>query len=183
MSKRKVILKPHDPKWIEYFKKEATLIRRILCSELLEIHHVGSTAIHSIVAKPIVDILPIVSSLDAVDQLKKDFEKVDYVWRGEYGIPGRRYLFRLAEDRVHHRIHVHIYQKGHFEIARHLAFMSYLQNNLEAAKEYEKVKLELRDRFFNERNRYQEEKSKFIESILKKAMGQYYIPSGCSLGL
>ncbi|MFX1255487.1 MAG: GrpB family protein [Promethearchaeota archaeon] len=181
MSKRKLILEPHDPKWIEFFKKEATIIRRILGSHLLAIHHIGSTAIPSIIAKPIVDILSIVSSLDAVDQLKEDFKKADYVWKGEYGIPGRRYLFRLAEDRVHHRVHVHIYQRGHFEIARHLAFVSYLQNNTEAAKEYEKVKLELRDKFFNDRERYQEEKSEVIESLLKKAMGQYYIPSGCTL--
>ncbi|MFX1534121.1 MAG: GrpB family protein [Promethearchaeota archaeon] len=183
MNKRKVILEPHNPDWIEYFKKETILIRSILGSLLVEIHHVGSTAIPSIVAKPIVDIMPIVSTIDAVDRLKMDFENVGYIWRGEYGIPGRRYLFRLAEDRINHRVHIHLYQKGHFEIARHLAFVSYLQNNTKVAKEYEKVKLELQDRFFNQGQRYQEGKSEIIESILKKAMGQYYIPPGCNLKL
>jgi GrpB-like predicted nucleotidyltransferase (UPF0157 family) len=57
---------------------------------LQTVHHIGSTAIPGICAKPIVDLLPVVRSLVALDALQAQVQALGYVWRGELGLPGRR---------------------------------------------------------------------------------------------
>ena len=82
----------YDPNWITKFREEANLILTILGDELLEIHHIGSTAIPGIFAKPVIDILPVVRSIENVNGYNPQFVEVGYEPRGEYGLPGRRYF-------------------------------------------------------------------------------------------
>jgi len=175
MAKR-VILTKQDMNWPTSFNEECGKLRRIIGSILREIHHIGSTAIPGIHAKPIIDIMPVVSSLEAVDDLQKHFENAGYVYRGEYGIPGIRYIVALAGDQIHDRIHVHAFQSAHPEIARLLAFRDYLRCNPGTAMAYDYLKLELKKKFEGSTAQYQDGKNDFIESIVKIAMGDDYVP-------
>lgn len=164
-------LSPYMDSWKQDFEEEASKIKKILGTNLLEIHHIGSTSIPGIAAKPIIDILPVVQSLDGIDDLKDQFEEAGYLFRGEFGISGRRYIVALEPDNINHRVHIHVFQKGHSEIDRHLYFRDFLKSNVDVAKEYELLKLDLKAKFQFEKDKYQAGKKDFIERVLKGANG------------
>jgi GrpB-like predicted nucleotidyltransferase (UPF0157 family) len=110
---------------------------------LLETHHVGSTAIPSILAKPIVDLLPVVRSLAEVDARRADVEALGYEWWGERGIAGRRYCI-LADAAQRRVAQLHVFALGSEEIARHLAFRDYLLAHRAEARAYEAEKIRAR---------------------------------------
>ena len=79
----------HDPLWVSIVAKESQ--QAALGDNLIDVHHIGSTAIPGIRAKPVIDLIPVVRSLNQLDQSQRDIEALGYSWRGEYGLPGRRY--------------------------------------------------------------------------------------------
>ncbi len=85
MSQR-VTVTPYDPNWKNIFEKEAKLISDVLKDNLVSIHHIGSTSIKGLAAKPIIDIMPVVKDLKAVDSLARLFEAAGYKYMGEFGI-------------------------------------------------------------------------------------------------
>ena len=123
---------PYDTNWERLFKEESALIGQILGPNLDCIHHIGSTAVFGLCAKPIIDILPVVFDLSAVDGQTGAFWAAGYEAMGEFGIPGRRY-FRKGGDRRTHQLH--IFEKTNVqEIERHLAFCDYLRAHPEKAR-------------------------------------------------
>lgn len=65
MSKVEVI--PHNSQWRDAFEAEAKHIAAALGNNVVAIHHVGSTAIPNIYAKPVVDLLVEVRDITEVD--------------------------------------------------------------------------------------------------------------------
>ena len=98
---RRVELMPPDAEWAAQFQDAASEIKAILGNNCIAVHHIGSTAIPDIYAKPIVDILPVVRRLNGVDALNQQFEALGYVCIGEYGIAGRRIYWRSKLERTH----------------------------------------------------------------------------------
>ena len=162
MDSNTVALVPHDPNWIEIYKKEAERFTRILGDNLISIHQIGSTVIPGLMAKPIIDFMPVVKSLRLVDNQIDDFIREGFEYRGEFGIPLRRYI--QTDD-----IHAHVYQKESPEIERHLKFRDYLINNPKAKKAYEDMKKGLLNQFSNNRKAYTMSKTDFIYDIDAKA--------------
>lgn len=160
---RFVELVPPDPNWSESYLAEAALIQDILCDNLITIHHIGSTAIKNIYAKPVIDILPVVHNLKLVDALNAKFEALGYTCMGEYGIPGRRYYWKANTKR--HTHHVHIFAEGAPEIERHVAFRNFLNANPSFAQGYSRIKQELAKVFFTDIENYISGKSSFIQLI------------------
>ncbi len=83
---------PYDPDWPVAFAVEAESIRGALRDAPVEVHHIGSTAIPGIFAKPIIDILLVVPSLELLDSQVPLIEALGYESLGEFGIAGRRYF-------------------------------------------------------------------------------------------
>lgn len=101
-----VELTKYNPNWPRIFTDAANEIKSILKENCIQIHHIGSTAIPNIYAKPIIDVLPVVKDISNVDSLNHEFEKLSYVCMGEYGIPGRRFYWKSKTKRTHN-IHLH----------------------------------------------------------------------------
>ncbi len=161
----RVLLFDHDPLWSGRFEAEATALRRTLGAVALGIHHVGSTAVQGLVAKPIVDILVVATGLEALDARRAALERSGFRWRGEYGIAGRRYLDRLDPDApLGKAAHVHAFAAGHPDVARHLRFRDALRTSPEMRDAYAALKRSLAACV---RERYQEGKAAFIEAALR----------------
>ena len=126
--------------WDLLFRAEAERLLKIF--PFVMIHHIGSTAVPGIVAKPILDMLGVVQALAEIDQRERDFIELGYEVLGENGIGGRRYFRKanLAGMRTHH---LHVYETGSRHIDRHLAFRDYLLSHPVVALEYSDLKVAL----------------------------------------
>lgn len=111
----------------------AEKLNQILKNEIIDIHHIGSTSVPGLSAKPIIDIMPVVKDINIVDKYNEEMQGIGYEPKGENGISGRRYFEKGGDNRTHH---VHIYQVGSYEIKRHLAFRDYLREHIEVKKVY-----------------------------------------------
>jgi GrpB-like predicted nucleotidyltransferase (UPF0157 family) len=74
---RKVAVVPHDPRWRDEFEAEAKRVAAALGENVVTVHHIGSTAIPNIYAKPVVDLLV----MDGKDGFIKEMERRAARWR------------------------------------------------------------------------------------------------------
>jgi GrpB-like predicted nucleotidyltransferase (UPF0157 family) len=128
----------YSPEWPAEFEREAERLRTVLGDVLVAVHHIGSTSVPGLAAKPIIDLLPLARDIGHVDEKTAAMQGAGYEVWGEYGLPGRRYFTR---DRGDHRTHnIHVYQAGNPDVERHLAFCAYLRSHEEIRREYESLK-------------------------------------------
>jgi GrpB-like predicted nucleotidyltransferase (UPF0157 family) len=73
---RKVEVVPHDPKWRDLFEIESKSVADALGENVVIVHHIGSTAIPNIYAKPIVDLLVEVKDITNVDGQSSANERI-----------------------------------------------------------------------------------------------------------
>ena len=132
----RVRLAPHDPDWARAAIAEGELLRHRVAS-ILRVEHIGSTAITTIAAKPIVDLLPIVADLAALDAQRAAFVAIGYEWHGENGLAGRRYCTKADPLTGARRFQLHCYALGDPGIVRHLAFRDHLRRFPAVARSYE----------------------------------------------
>jgi GrpB-like predicted nucleotidyltransferase (UPF0157 family) len=138
-------LLPHNPHWRSDFEAEAGALRQRFGAALSAIHHIGSTAIPDIVAKPIIDILIETTSLAAIDERNAAMEAAGYQARGAFGIEGRRYFKKVGAPPAGPGFHVHVYEADSPHIVRHLHFRDYLLAKPQVAHAYSALKLSLCD--------------------------------------
>ena len=163
---REIKVVPYDPEWPNLFKIEADRIAAVLDQQVVAIHHIGSTAIPNISAKPIIDMLVVVQDIEKIDDFNEEMTKQGYRPRGERGIPGRRFFIKGDDaNRTHH---IHIFQTGNPEIERHLNFRDYMIAHPEEAQAYGRLKEELTQRFPHDIEGYMAGKDGFIKEIEKK---------------
>lgn len=128
----------YSAQWPAAFEREAACLRQLLGAQLVEVHHVGSTSVPGLAAKPIIDLLPLVHELEVVDAINERFEEAGYKVWGEYGIPSRRFF---TKDREGERTHnLHFFKVGSPDAGRHLVFAAYLREHDDARVEYETLK-------------------------------------------
>lgn len=159
---------PYRPQWPELYRQEAEKIRHILGNQLDSIHHIGSTSVPGLAAKPIIDMLPVVYRIEAVDAFDIEFEALGYEVMGEFGIPGRRYFRKGAETPTYH---IHIFQKSDaHNIGRHLAVRDYLRTHQADAAAYASLKLQLAAQFPWDIEAYCDGKDAFVKELEQKAL-------------
>ena len=164
---RKVEVVPHNPKWHEAYQLESQRIINALDDNVVAVHHIGSTAIAGIYAKPIIDILVEVQDLSKLDG-HSSTQSLGYEAMGEFGIRDRRYFIKYDSDgqRTHH---IHIFKAGSPQVERHLAFRDYMRFHPESAKEYSSLKQHLAAKYPQDIDRYMDGKDEFIKLMDRKA--------------
>lgn len=152
------------------YKEEANVIHKIFGPEIIEIHHIGSTSVYGLKAKPVIDIMPVVRKIHLIDEFNKNMLGIGYEPKGENGLYGRRFFQKGGDNRTHH---VHIYQLGNPGIERHLAFRNYLRENPSATEKYGDLKEELSYIFPYDMDSYIKGKEKLLLEIERKALSWY----------
>jgi len=164
---RTIEVVPYDPAWPDRFQEVADELAALFGDEIVAIHHIGSTAVPSLAAKPIVDLCVEVRDLARVDAFDAEMVRRGYLVRGEAGIAGRRFFVKGTEEVRSH--HVHTYQVGHAEVERHLVFRDYLIAHPAEAALYGRVKEEAARRFPHDIEGYMEAKKDLILDRIQKA--------------
>lgn len=137
MMHKKIEVVSYNPAWPQMFEAEAAYIRQALGTNCAAIHHVGSTAVPGLCAKPKIDIITVVKDMAHSIQ---NLEKIDYEYRGEFNIP-LHLGFRKRPPLTN--VNLHVFEEGNPEIELNLLFRNYLREHPEALAEYAALKLTL----------------------------------------
>lgn len=165
---------PYDPEWPILFKKESESLRHNLPASLItRIEHFGSTAIPGLAAKPIVDVLVEVDSLEETQKQivpLLESEGYEYFWRTDSQPPYAWFIKRNAEGKRTHHIHM---VEADSKLWERLYFRDYLKKFPAEAKRYGELKQSLSEKYPNDRVGYTEGKTEYVLSVTERAR-QYY---------
>jgi len=157
-----IVIVPYDPAWPKVYKREKEILTEALGSLVLSIHHIGSTAVPGLAAKPIVDILAGVPTLLPPSAYEERLRPCGYVFQFHDHEEGRLF-FRKGMPRTHH---LHIMEQDSKGFRHHLFFRDFLRLNPDAANEYAELKRRLAQRFREDRPAYVSGKAEWIRHIL-----------------
>ncbi|MFC0228914.1 GrpB family protein [Serratia aquatilis] len=163
---RTITIEPHNPHWFDAYEKEQVKLKDVLSDEVLSVHHIGSTSVPGLAAKPVIDILLEIKSLERLDNYNTILQQLGYTPRGENGISGRRYFIKGGDSRTHH---IHAFESGSIHITRHLAFRDYLRRHTDIAQQYAAIKFKAAESCDHDSAIYCQLKSEFIHLHEKMA--------------
>lgn len=177
--KEEVAIVPYDHRWPAMFEEERSHLLSCLPQDLVRrIEHFGSTAVPGLAAKPIVDILVEVTSLDETKRRIApvlEAQGYDYFWRPSWGDDSPPfYAWFIKRDKNGSRTHhIHMVER-HFEHWDSLLFRDYLIEHPDVAWEYGELKVRLSEAHRGDRVSYTEAKTDFVRHVTEKAKEYYY---------
>lgn len=155
----------YDLNWAQYYVEISNQIKTIMDEDLSAVHHIGSTAIPGLLAKPIIDILGEAENIKDISRYEQAMKALGFEFKGEFGISQRAYFSRKSGIAAH----VHIFPTDHFQIQKHLLFRDYLLAHPEAVRTYQLKKEQLLADLCQERSFYQNGKNDLIIELTKSA--------------
>lgn len=162
---RKIEVVPYHPIWPDLFEEEAAKIQQTLGENCIIVHHIGSTAVPGLAAKPIIDMIPVVRDIMEVTQALPSMHALGYEAKGEFGILFRRYFQKEDIARTHN---VHIFEQGNPEIERHLKFRDWMRTHEDDRNAYGQLKQDLALKYPHDMMAYALGKEGFIAEIDSK---------------
>lgn len=171
VSRYKVQLLPHDPAWKIEFEQLRAQIFSLWQDNVLDIQHVGSTAVPTICAKPILDVAILLRSVDQMNV--QALEQLGYEYRGPSGDTQDRYVYirwheSSTPDNQIALTHIHCYEPSAQGFRLQVGFRDYLIAHPDAAATYNALKSQLAAQYPDDRFAYSAGKADFIRSILAK---------------
>ena len=163
-----VVLTAYDPEWPKIAADHAERLWT-LGSIIVAVHHIGSTSVPGLSAKPIIDLMPLVTDLAELDRLRSRVEALGYDWHGELGISGRRYC-ALSDGAGLRIAQLHFFTADSPQVERHIAFRDYLRAHRDVALAYETEKRRARDLHPDDSHAYTDEKAGWIRDTEAKAL-------------
>ena len=165
-----IILKEHQLCWKDWYAEEEALLRAKLPAETVRISHIGSTAVETIWAKPIVDILVEMPKGYDLNSLTGALADCGFrcMHRGEGQLSfNKGYTENGFAEKV---FHLHVRYAGD---NNELYFRDWLNTHPEDAKRYETLKLDLWKRYEHDRDGYTEQKTALVREITQRARAEY----------
>jgi GrpB-like predicted nucleotidyltransferase (UPF0157 family) len=172
--KRCIEVVEYDSGWPARFEAEASKLARVFKPHLIGIHHIGSTAVPGLAAKPTIDILIEVKFGTSVSEYDEAMRRLGYECRGECldavipGTPGRYYFPKIVDSQ--HVTHVHVCHEGHFQIAELLDLRDYLRTHSSESAEYGAHKARLAAKFTHNNIAYMKGKDELVKGLIEKAL-------------
>ncbi len=166
-----VVVCEYNPEWINLFEKEKNIVLNAIGKYIEAIEHIGSTAIENLAAKPIIDILVGLKSLDDAKDCIPKLEELnyEYVQEVEITLPNRRFFRKPPKGTAKRKYHVHMVEVNNDFWIRQLLFRDYLRSNPKTLQEYETIKKLLAKKYPNNRVAYTMGKEGFILLVVEKA--------------
>ena len=164
LKRHTVKLVPHHQDWKAAFEATKKLLEEKVGHLVLDIQHIGSTAIEGIVAKPILDLALAYEERKVVKDCMPILEEMGYEFRGDGGENGG-HVFLLCSSLDVRIQHLHLVPVDGVQWANYLNFRDYMNAYPQKAKAYAAVKQKLAQKYPNSRKNYTFEKTKFIQEI------------------
>ena len=166
-----VELEDYNPLWKEDYLKEEKLLKEVLKDRIIEIEHIGSTSIEGLKAKPVIDILIVIKSLDEISEIEEILKDYDYTNRGQQGVPDRYFFAKGPEDARTH--YIHFTEPNSNTYVNQVYFKKYLIEHPEYIEKYCSLKQELASKYADERPKYTAGKNDFIKNVIELAKEEY----------
>jgi len=157
----------YDADWTKRFSEESDKILSVLPEGFATLHHVGSTSIPGLAAKPVTDMLLEVEDLNQLDRLSRRLENLGYHAKGEFGIPERRFFLKEPINRTHH---IHTFVTDSYGAERHLAVRDYLRNHSKDAADYAALKKRNALAHPHDMDAYCDAKHDFVQELERTAL-------------
>lgn len=168
----RVEMVPYSADWPVRARREMEVLTEAVGAGVCEVHHIGSTAVPGLAAKPIVDLMVVVAELSLIDGAATCLEGLGYCGWGELGIEGRRYFTK--DDESGARVaQLHCFREGSPDVERHVAFRDYLRVHEAVAGEYEREKLRCAGLHASDSHVYGDCKAAWIRRVEAEALFWY----------
>lgn len=159
------MLVEHDPRWLALAAEECRRIEAACGKAVIRVEHIGSTSVPGLIAKPVLDLMPLVRKHEDGFACVEKIRGLGYWYAGDFGIAGR-HLFVKGSPRTHH---AHMLVEGSKEAVRHLAVRDVLRGDAGMAARYAALKRGLAAEFGDDRERYAESKGALMREIFARA--------------
>ena len=160
-----VQLREYDASWPEVFLLERDRLLSLFPDQLIDIQHIGSTAVPGLSAKPIIDILAGVESMQVAQALSEPLCLSGYTTSAEFNktLPDRKWFMRWSNGHRTHHLHVVVY--GAEPWNEHLRFRDTLRARPDIAIRYASLKSKLAAQYATDREAYTSAKEAFVQSV------------------
>lgn len=165
-SRQRIEICDWSPGWPDKFAQKAAAIRQTLGDHAVRIHHIGSTSIEGLAAKPIIDIQISVADLQLIEILTERMATIGYVWRPSNAVLTKRYFRECPGDE---RTHIHVRQLGSWHEQWSLLFRDYMRSHVEEHAPYVELERALAVRYRDNRAAYTEGKLDHLWGIIRRA--------------
>ncbi|MCG7550533.1 GrpB family protein [Pseudoalteromonas sp. Of7M-16] len=167
MTKLTSNIAEYNPRWSEMYEFEKTRLTGILANEIKEIHHIGSTSIVGLAAKPEIDILIVISATNTNKDFTSQLVQLGYR-RGNDLSKGHQFYKKDVNDVRTHKIHICI--DGHSKVKELIGFRNYLRANKKVREEYQALKCKLEMENQHGISEYLSKKGPFIQHVIQSAL-------------
>ncbi|CAN5843066.1 hypothetical protein BH23ACT11_BH23ACT11_06460 [soil metagenome] len=163
-------LVPYDSDWPARFEEERDRIEAVIGRWVIEIEHVGSTAIPGLDAKPVVDIMVGLRSMADADCCVEPLVGLGYSYWADGAEPHHRLFVNFIDAERTARTHnLHLVQYRGWYWTGRLLFRDHLIADPKNAQEYAQLKRELAERFREDREAYTAAKTEFVAAVVERA--------------
>ncbi len=159
----------YDPNWINVFNELKERLSLIFAGNFSKIEHVGSTSIPGMNAKPLIDVLIVVNSLENLDEKKEKMKIEGYEYKENYVAPNSILFYKSKDGEKIENIHV---CAANNDLVDHLLVVrDYLRAHPDKAKEYSDLKSVLKEKYPDSYEEYRDGKNALLQAIKKEAYG------------
>jgi GrpB-like predicted nucleotidyltransferase (UPF0157 family) len=170
LDQEPVQILPYDGEWPQRFESEKALLQRAIRPWITGgVHHVGSTAVPGLAAKPIIDILIGVEDLPSSRVTFGALAELNYQY-APYRVEEMHWFCKPSPDQRTH--HLHLVPTGSKRYVNELAFRDLLRTRPDMAMNYEQLKQRLALQHRNDREAYTRAKQGFIVAALADDDGE-----------
>lgn len=172
--REEISIAPYDPEWPNLYEAQAVFLRgKLPQSVVIKIEHFGSTAVPGLAAKPVIDVLVQVSSLEETKEQVVpilEAEGYDYFWRTDVSPAYAWFIKRDSKGKRTHHIHM---VEADSKLWERLYFRDYLRAFPEEARRYAALKISLAEQHPNDRLAYTAGKAEYVTMVTERAKRHY----------
>ncbi|WP_209008818.1 GrpB family protein [Pseudovibrio japonicus] len=164
-EKREIKIERYNPRWPEIYEVHKEKVSKAFSGIEHRTEHIGSTSVNGLAAKPIVDMLVVISDPGNEKLYREAMENQGYQLRVREPDFDEHRMFRTFEQDVH----IHVFPEGSKEVERYLLFRDHLRRHADVRSGYEALKRKQSEKNWSDMNAYAEAKTEFIETIICEA--------------